>query len=106
SFRAELTSGDEIVGRMTDFRDGYYEFQVGQTVRRIKLRDLKTLRITEAEEAEPASETEPASGAGNTTKTPEFTLLEGTGKRISGQIIQFQEGYYLVATSAGRVRVP
>jgi len=101
SFRAKLTSGLEVTGELIDFSDGYYEFKVGQSIQRIKVEDLATLSLVRMAQVAPGSG---ASGGG--TLVPEFTLRHGTGQSVTGRIIQFQDGYYDVATQSGNVRVP
>lgn len=102
SFRAELRSGVEVVGQITDFRDGYYEFLVGQETKRIKLEDLARLSQVEAN----ANSSEAAAGDGERSLTPEFTLRQKSGQRTTGRIVQFKDGYYDVATGSGTIQVP
>lgn len=104
SFRAKLTSGVEVNGELTDFSDGYYEFQVGQTVQRIKVEDLATLSQIEAGQVARTGDT--GGKTGGETLVPEFTLRYGTGQSVAGRIVQFQDGYYDIATqTGGNVRV-
>lgn len=98
SFRATLTSGLEVTGELTDFSDGYYEFRVGESIRRIKVEDLTALDPVDAVHV-------PPSGAAGGTLVPEFTIRHGTGQSVTGRIVQFQDGYYDVATQNGDVRV-
>lgn len=102
-FRAKLTSGMEVIGELTDFRDGYYEFQVGQSVRRIRVEDLAALSQVDAVQAVQAAP--PGGESRDGKRVAEFTLRHGTGQSVTGRITQFQDGYYDVATRSGNVRV-
>lgn len=99
SFRATLTSGLEVTGELTDFSDGYYEFRVGESIQRIRMEDLATLSQVEAAQVPPSGR------ADGGTLVPEFTIRHGTGQSVTGRIVQFQDGYYDVATQNGNVRV-
>lgn len=103
SFRAELRSGVEVVGQITEFRDGYYQFQVGQETKRIKLEDVARLSQVEANANANAPEN---AGDGERSLTPEFTLQQKSGQRTTGRIVQFKDGYYDVATGSGTIQVP
>jgi phosphate transport system substrate-binding protein len=100
SFRAELASGVEVVGEITDFRDGYYEFKVGRETKRIKLEDL--VKLTQVG----ADATESETSEGKRSLTPEFTLHQTSGHQTTGRIVQFKDGYYDIATASGTIQVP
>ncbi|SDO91430.1 phosphate transport system substrate-binding protein [Filomicrobium insigne] len=100
SFRATLTSGVEVVGDIVDFHDGYYDFQVGETLKRIKVEDVSGLSLVELT----AARTGDRPSGDNVV--PAFTLEKSSGQPVAGQIVQFQDGYYTVATATGTVQVP
>lgn len=100
SFRATLTSGVEVVGDIVDFHDGYYDFLVGQSLKRIKVEDVAGLSLVELNAAKPGD----APSGDNVV--PAFTLERSSGQPVLGQIVQFQDGYYTMATETGSVQVP
>ena len=95
AFRAELKSGVEITGEITEFRDGYYKFRVGEAMQRVKLEDVA--RLTQVAAAKPV----PAAQRGSGDVEPQFTLQRKSGQSVTGRIVGFDEGYYGVATAAG-----